>query len=103
MLLIDDSDNDNNDTIHDACNKKNKEYNQRDSSGSNNKHYQSVSMVKKRVVIKGDSIVKNVNDCQLSKPLTQIRCLLNHSLVQQQSKYQPLSNLQLKKNLMVSF
>ena len=103
MLLNDDSDDDNNDTIHDACNKKNKENNQRDSSGSNNKHYQSVSMVKKRVVIKGDSIVKNVNDCHLSKSLTQIRYLLNHSLVQQQRKYQPLSNLQLKKNLIVSF
>ena len=57
-------------TIKSSCylhNRKNKEYNQRDSSGSNKKHNESVSIVKKRVVVLGDSIVKNVNGWHLSK------------------------------------
>ena len=44
---------------------KNKEYNQGESTGGNNEHNEYVLKVKKRVVILGDSIVKNVNGLQL--------------------------------------
>ena len=64
LLLIDDRDDDSN-NIRDAHNKNNKEYNQGESTGGNNEHNESVLKVKKRVVILGDSIVKNVNGLQL--------------------------------------
>ena len=46
-LVIDDNDDDNDDIIRDTRNKTNKEYNQRDNSGSDNKHNKSISKVKK--------------------------------------------------------
>ena len=98
MLAVDDSDDDNDDIIHDTNNKKNQEYNQRDSSGSNNKHNESASKGKKKLVILGDSIVKmlTAGSCQNHEQMKKYQ--LNHSVVQQQNKYQPTSNLQLKKN-----
>ena len=46
-LVIDDSDDDNDDIIRDTRNKTNKEYYQRDNSGSDKKHDKSISKVKK--------------------------------------------------------
>ena len=48
----------------------NKEYNLRDSITGNNKLHESASKLKKRVVIVGDSIVKDANGWKLSKSLT---------------------------------
>ena len=52
-LVVGDSGDNNDDLICDVSNKKNKEYNQRNSSGDKKKH-KSVSKMKKREVILGD-------------------------------------------------
>ena len=53
-LVVGDSGDNNDDLICDVSNKKNKEYNQRNSSGDKKKKHKSVSKMKKREVILGD-------------------------------------------------